>query len=280
VRGARDVAPAIRRGPKGPEEQAPVNAFGLAEALGGLAVGFVLAAIAVSAVSAALHHASGGGAKLAVDAASLIGLWAGFAGAAVVASRRREAAVAVASGTSPAQARRPILQALRDDYGLVLRLWPDVPLGVVVGVASQYLLVPVLELPLLPFVPRLFHRLSEPAQSLTSNEHGALLALLGILVCLGSPLVEELFFRGLLLRALAGRLIGLGRSLGPVVAVVVTSLVFSLVHFEALQFSALAGFGIVLCLLAWRTRRLGPGIVAHASFNATTFIALAFAHTR
>lgn len=281
VRETAPAAPAPRRDPAGRRDPAvratPANPFGLGEALGGLAVGFVLASIAVSIVVAAVHHESGGGAKLATDAASLVGLWVGFVGAAIVASRRREVAFA---GGIEGRIRRPLFQMLREDYGLELRAWPDVPLGIAVGVASQYLLVPLLELPLVPFVPHLFHRLSAPAQGLTGGEQGAFLAVLGVLVCLGSPLVEELFFRGLLLRALGGRLAGLGRRLGPVAATVLTGLVFGLVHFEALQFTALAGFGMVLCILAWRTGRLGPGIVAHASFNATTFIALALSHAR
>lgn len=261
---------------RGQPGRSPTNPFGLGEALVGLAAGFVLASIVATIVALAVHHSGSGGAKLVTDAVSLLGLWTGFVGAAVVASRRREAAVAVASGSAPGRRwHRGVLEALREDYGLTLRAWPDVPLGIAVGVASQYLLVPLLELPLLPFVPDLFHRLSAPAQNLTGGEQGALLAVLGVFVCVGSPVVEELFFRGLLLRALGGRLAFLGRRLGPVVATVLTGLVFALVHFEALQFTALAGFGMVLCVLAWRTGRLGPGIVAHASFNATTFIALA-----
>lgn len=248
----------------------PSNAFGLAEAVVGLAAGFVLASILVSIVGGLVHGPGGGADKLATDVASLGGLWVGFVGGAVVASRRREAA-----GTRP---RRPVSSALAEDFGLSIRWWPDLPLGVAVGVACQYLLVPALELPLLPFVPDLFHRLGGPAKQLTGGQHGAALAVLGVLVCLGSPLVEELFFRGLLFRSLTGRLAGLGPRLGPVLATVVTGVVFGLVHFEALQLTALAGFGMVLCVLAWRTGRLGPGIVAHAAFNTTTFLAIALSH--
>lgn len=77
---------------------------------------------------------------------------------------------------------------------------------------------------------------------------------------MGAPLVEELFFRGLLLRAL------LGRTPVPV-AVVISALLFGLAHFEAVQFAGLAAFGVILALLAWRTGRLMPGIGAHAAFN-------------
>jgi len=50
------------------------------------------------------------------------------------------------------------------------------------------------------------------------------------------------------------------------------------VHFEALQFLGLAGFGVVLGAIAWWTGRLGPSVVAHAAFNATTVVAYVRAH--
>ena len=55
-------------------------------------------------------------------------------------------------------------------------------------------------------------------------------------------------------------------------------LVFGLVHFEALQLLALSGFGMMLALIACTTGRLGPGIIAHVTFNTVTFVALATSH--
>jgi hypothetical protein len=90
--------------------------------------------------------------------------------------------------------------------------------------------------------------------------------------------VEELFFRGLLLRGLLGRLAPLGNRWGPSLAIVLTGLVFGLVHFERLQFLGLAGFGMVLAYLAYRTGRLGPSIVAHIAFNSTTVVYFVLTH--
>jgi hypothetical protein len=199
---------------------------------------------------------------------SLIALWAGFVAAVVVATR-----MAAPDNVGDRADRKGMGSVVRD-YGLTLRPWPDIPLGIVAGVASQYLLVPVLEAPLLPFVHHLYTRLGHPAQNLTSHAFGPGLVVLAVLVCVGSPLVEELFFRGLLLRALLGSFEKLGPRLGPAVSIVVTALVFALVHFEALQFLGLAGFGVVLGCLAWRTGRLGPSIVAHMAFNTVTIIAI------
>ncbi|MDA8038018.1 MAG: CPBP family intramembrane metalloprotease, partial [Actinomycetota bacterium] len=114
--------------------------------------------------------------------------------------------------------------------------------------------------------------LGHPTTQLLGSTSGAGLVVLSILVCAGSPLVEELFFRGLVLRALLGRLEHLGQRLAPALSIVLSGLVFALAHFEALQLIGLAGFGIVLGYLAFRTGRLGSSIVAHVAFNSTTVI--------
>ncbi len=262
-----DVGPGSRRGIPGAKAPETLS-FGLLEALGGLAAGFVLASLAVTVFAAVTHHPAHPS-RFGTDVASLCGLWAGLLGSVVLASN-------VASRRRSALAAR-----LVRDYGLRLRPWPDIPLGLAAGLGAQFVLVPLLELPLAPFVPHLFHRLGDPARQLTTAVKGPGLVVLGLLVCLGSPLVEELFFRGLLLRSIGGRLAGPARVprglVGPL-AVLVTSVVFGLVHFEALQLIWLVGFGAVVGTLAWRTGRLGPGIVAHVTFNAATFVSLAALH--
>jgi membrane protease YdiL (CAAX protease family) len=242
------------------------NAFGLAEAALGILAGFLLASLAVSIYSAASRHGHPAS-QYGEEIVSLCGLWVGFVGAAVTASR-----LAAVPGRDGAPARGT--GSIVGDYGLVLHPWPDIPVGIVAGVASQYLLVPAVEAPLVPFVHNLYSRLSHPAQSLTGHAFGPGLVVLSVLVCVGSPVVEELFFRGLLLRALLGKTQELGRRAGPAVSIGLTALVFALAHFEALQFLGLAAFGVVLGYLAWRTGRLGPSIVAHMAFNTVTIIAI------
>ncbi|MCU1491777.1 MAG: Abortive infection protein [Acidimicrobiaceae bacterium] len=245
------------------------NSFGLIEAALGLAAAELLAALAVAAYGAATGHPARTS-DVGTYLVDLVGVWAGFLGAVLLASiswHRRNGD----------RAGRSLFVLLRDDYGLALSPWPDIPLGVAVGLASQYALVPALEAPLLPFVPHLYQRLGGPAHQVTGTGHGASLVVLGLFLCIGSPFVEELFFRGLVLRALVGRLARFGQRIAGVLGVVITGLVFGLVHFEALQFLGLAGFGIALSVLARRTGRLGPGMVAHLTFNAVTVISLALA---
>lgn len=243
--------------------RAGANGYGLGFALGGAAVGYVLGSVGVAAYDKATHTATGA-VTFGGNVVSLVGLWIGFVGAAILAVHAR-----------PRSRETSLLRSLRDELGFTIRPWPDVPLGIAVGVAAQLALVPLLELPLLPFVPHLFHRISQPARSLTNHVHGPGLVLIGILVCVGSPIVEETFFRGLLLRSLIGVFARRARRGSLVIAIVLTGVLFGLAHFEPLELLALSGFGIVLGVLATRTGRLGPGIVAHMSFNALAFFTIA-----
>jgi membrane protease YdiL (CAAX protease family) len=216
--------------------------------LAGIVLANLLAGVAQAAVG--FHAGSGKPVPLAVNAASLIGLWLGLGGGAVWCSRHR--------GTG----------SLARDYGLRLQ-WPlDLGIGLIVGSACQYVLVPALYLPFEQAFPSLRHRLETPAKQDVNGVHGALaVTLLFVLLAVGAPVIEELFFRGMLQRAL-------DRRFGPVPAVAVSSTVFGLAHFELLQLPALILFGVVLGTLAERTGRLGPGIVTHATFNAVTVLSL------
>ena len=97
-----------------------------------------------------------------------------------------------------------------------------------------------------------------------------------LVVCVGAPLVEELFFRGLL----QPRLVGL---LGVVPGIVAASCLFGAAHLIAWQGPitlayalGVAGGGLVLGTLRYLTGRLGPSTVAHALFNAEALLAVAF----
>lgn len=146
------------------------------------------------------------------------------------------------------------------DFGLRVRAL-DVPVGAAIGLACQFVLVPLISWPFLVLSHKTAEDLSSVATNLTDKATDWVgVVLLVIIVGIGAPIVEELFFRGLLLRALE-------RRYGTAAAVVLSGLIFGITHFELLQLPALTAFGIVLALLAVRTRRLGPGIAAHAAFN-------------
>jgi uncharacterized protein len=239
-----------------PEAPASGHKWGIGEAVLGFAAGLLLSSLAAGIAESATGYktSSSAGLPLAVTAADVGGLWLCLVGAAIVASRRR--------GTGD----------LKRDYGWGWGRWWDLPVGAVIGVFCQFVLVPLLYLPFEHVYHHLSHQLGQPAQRDTSAVHGVPeVVVLFLLLCVGAPIVEELFFRGLIFRSFLGW--------APVpLAVIGSALLFALAHFEAVQFAGLAVFGVVLALLAWRTGRLTPGIGAHAAFNFVAVLSVVHIH--
>ena len=210
----------------------------LSGAVVGYLVGLFVAVLAESAWAGAHGNRTD---SLGALVAGTVGLWVGLAGAPLWVSRM------TGSGS------------LVGDFGLRFGV-PDPVIGAVAGVGSQHVLDYVVYLPV-QSNRRLIHEVGQPAQHITGLAHGAGVAVLVAVVVVGAPVAEELFFRGLLLRALAGRI-------GSPAAVAISAVAFGLVHYEPLQLPVLVLFGVILGVLAVRTRRLGPSICAHAAFNA------------
>lgn len=143
----------------------------------------------------------------------------------------------------------------------------DVPLGVAIGVACQFVLVPIVTLPVFLLSDTERDALEEPARDLAEKATGPGVLVLVLVVVVAAPLAEEVFYRGLLQRTLTRRL-----PVWP--SLIVTSLAFAASHGQLLQFPALAAFGLVLSFLAHRTGRLGLNTWAHVGFNATTVAVL------
>jgi membrane protease YdiL (CAAX protease family) len=187
--------------------------------------------------------------SLAVTCAGLIGLWVGLLGSMLWVTRTK------GSGN------------FATDFGLAFDTGTDL-IGILIGAVTQLAVIPLIYIPLGQFISDLSDKLERPARDLSNQATGGPgLIVLAVLVVVGAPIVEELFYRGLLLRSVRNRF-------GPTVAIVVSALVFAAAHFEALQFPALFVFGLVLGYLANRYDRLGPGIFAHAAFNAVTMAVL------
>lgn len=136
-----------------------------------------------------------------------------------------------------------------------------------VGVALQAVVVPALYWPVFRLTEVTSDDVSSDARELVDAASGPGIAVLVLVVCIGAPFAEELFFRGLLLRSLEKRW-GVG------VAVVGATVVFAVSHFQGIQFAALLVFGAVASLLAVRTGRVGAPIACHAGFNAWTVFQL------
>ena len=151
----------------------------------------------------------------------------------------------------------------RDDFAFHFRL-VDL-LGIPIGVLCQLVLIEVLYLPLQKWFPSSFSKthVEKAAKDLLDQAKGGWLVAIVIVVCIGAPLVEELFYRGLIFRALEGRL-------AAPLAIVISALWFGAAHFEWIQLLGLVAFGVVLAACVHTTRRLGMSVFAHMAFNATS----------
>lgn len=177
-----------------------------------------------------------------------IPLWGGYLGAVLYAGTKGEGVVS--------------------DFGARVRPL-DVPVGLAIGIVVQVVVLPLLYVPIFWLSGTDTEELSRPAQELADRAGGTVSWLLfALLVGLLAPVVEELFYRGLLLRSIEKR------GAAPWVAVVLSSVVFAAMHMQPLQFPGLLVFGLVSGTLAARSGRLGPSVFAHIGFNMTTVVML------
>ena len=185
---------------------------------------------------------------------TLLGLWIGFIGAPWLAS---------------------FFQGTRHffrDLGIRMK-WIDL-IGIPIGLAGQFVVV----LMYAPFQHEI-HDFNGPTNRLTGSAHGGGFVVIAIAVCVFAPAMEELFFRGLLLKGLLRAFTPMGatgrvRVATVVLAVIVDGLLFGLAHGEWVQLAGLAVFGMVLAAISYRTGRLGMNFLAHATFNSVAILAL------
>lgn len=151
---------------------------------------------------------------------------------------------------------------LRDDVGLRLR-WSDAGWGPLVWLAALGCELVAVAIVLAVDIP------------LTSNtegideldlDRGYVIALL-VTAVLCAPIVEELVFRGLMMRGLRSRV-------GPVATVGIQAVLFGVAHVDPVRGRGNIGLVLVLSAAgvgfgggAYLLRRIGPAIIAHAIFN-------------
>ena len=103
---------------------------------------------------------------------------------------------------------------------------------------------------------------------LGTQDSTASLIAVAVLVCVAAPIAEETLFRGLIFTSL--------RRINVVVAVVVTGLIFGLVHYDGSSASLgyvfpLGCLGAALCVIYYKTGSLLPCILLHALNNSIAF---------
>jgi len=213
----------------------------IAQAGGLLAFGIVVAVTGVDADST-------DDLSLGWIAAAQVGLWAGLLGVPWFAARVKG-------------------NGLVRDFGLRFQGWDSLT-GLLVGLGTQFVLIPLLYLPIFTLFDVTSEELEEPARGLTDRATDPVgIVLLVLIVGLAAPIVEEIFYRGLVFRSLENRF-----GLWP--GIVGSAVLFGASHFQGLQFPALTALGVVLAYLTHRTGRLGPAIIAHMAFNLVTVVFL------
>lgn len=224
--------------------------WGLGDALVGWMIAYSSAAILGGLVMALAGYADTPRDELPMTAIALTypPLWLGFIGVPWLVTRVKGNGL------------------IRD---LHLRVAPRDLLAIPIGLLTQFPLVPLVSWPVLELTGKTAEDLGRSATELAdkaaTSTGGSILLIL--VVVIGAPIAEEIFFRGLLLRAFE-------RRFGTVIAVIASSVIFGITHFQPLQFPALTVAGVVFALLAVRARRLGPAILAHMAFNGLTVVNL------
>jgi uncharacterized protein len=151
------------------------------------------------------------------------------------------------------------------DFGLRME-WKDAFVGFGAGIVGQFALV--LLLPLYDLLGIDERDVGKAAEEMSDRADDPLgVVCLFVVAVIGAAVFEELFYRGLVLRAAR-------RRYGTVVAVIGSSLLFGVMHFQWVDTIALSLIGALFALLAVRYDRLGPSIWAHMAFNLTAFLAL------
>lgn len=174
-----------------------------------------------------------------------LGLWLGYSLLPIVAKRL--------SNSGPMR-----------DFSLRIT-WFEVAAAALIGIVTQLVFLPALYF----FVLKILS--GDPdstAQALGDrlNNVGDII-LFGVAVIVVAPLVEEWFYRGMVLPTLT-------RRFGVVAGVISSSAVFALVHGEVILLPGLFCFALILAGLTVKTGRIGAAVVAHMTFNATTVVQL------
>jgi hypothetical protein len=219
--------------------------------MGEAALGWLAAQVGGMIMAQVVMEASGkdfDDMSLGLIALAQVGLWAGFLGAPWLAGRFKG-------------------NGMVRDFGVRIR-GVDIPYGAFWGLLTQLVLIPLVYLPILQLTDIDNDDLSEPARNLTDRASDSFgVVMLVLIVGIGAPILEEIFYRGLVLRAIE-------RRFGTWPAVLGSGIFFGVSHFEPLQMLALSLFGVVLGVLTVRNGRLGPAIAAHMAFNLVTVVAL------
>ncbi len=207
--------------------------------LGGALVVVALASVLLHLLDAPL---------VAVILAGTLSPWVMFIGWPIVATRRR--------------GNCPVI-----DLGVRLT-WRDVGIGLLGGLVAL-----AVGSALAWVSSMMFGDFTSSAGDAAAELSGAasrpVIVVFAFMLAFGAPVVEEFAFRGLVFAGLRKH------GFSPLITIALSALVFALFHFEPARILVVAGIGLVLGFLRWRTGSLGAGMVAHCVNNLPAAVLVA-----
>lgn len=199
---------------------------------------------------------------------SLLSLWAVFIGIPLRATNRKGS------------------KSMRVDFGYQWAPLRNIGLGIALAVALRGL-----EFVAVTVAPRLGVDMSTADNStfLTADRAWVWTLLLAIGASIGAPIAEEIWFRGLVLKAFMRQSRVAALHIGPVrlgtaIAVLASSALFGLLHTTAFTSggafvaAVTASLGIALAIVTVKTKTLTAAMSCHIAFNSSA-VALLLAHT-
>ena len=180
-----------------------------------------------------------------------MGLWCGYLGAFAAGQR---------------------MFSLLDRAELLRIRWSDLWF-IVVGIACQLVVT-------IAYAPFHIHNFSGPTHKIFGGSSCWSFLVLGIITVTIVPLLEELFFRGLMVRSLWSILRVKSTAVTAALVIGIDGLIFAAAHGEWVQTPGLAALGAFLAYIFLRTGRLAPNVLTHASFNSVALVVLTYQRAR
>lgn len=152
-------------------------------------------------------------------------------------------------------------------YNIKINLFNNVSLiNILFAIACSILFFLVLDKCLDPFFDSLFiDSAIEYQQSINSLKEIPIISFFQI--CLIAPIIEETFIRGCILNSLKNKY-------GVAIAILISSIIFAVLHFNFVQTISALICGIVLGLLYIKTNSLFCCILTHFIYNTISFFTI------
>lgn len=152
-------------------------------------------------------------------------------------------------------------------YGLNINLFGNISLiGILLAVGCSVLFYLMIDKFLDPFFDRIFTASAKTYRNAV-EQLGQFPVINFIRVCILAPAVEEIFIRGCILESLQ-------KNYSAIIALLISSLLFALLHFNFVQTMSALISGLILGILYIYTGSLFSCILAHAMYNAFSYFSI------